>query len=140
MYALRVVLCATRKIALRCIVLDNYLGLSISIRAQREKRFLFGRHGLGLWYSVLAGKCLECGATRRAREEMLALCVPRIAWASVLAACIKVFLLKDLCKKRNDTSPSSAFSSVLVPYDFSALCLPIAVWKVFTAQDSGVLA
>lgn len=97
MYALRVVLCATRKIALHCIVLDNYLGVSISIRAeQRETRFPFGRHGLGLWGYWLANVSSVACSTRRAREEMLALHAPRIAWARVLAACIKVFFIKRL--------------------------------------------
>lgn len=43
------------------------------------------------------------------REELSASCVPRIAWVRVLAACIKVFLLKDSCKKRNDTTFTSVF-------------------------------
>lgn len=96
MYALRAVLCATRKIALHCIVLDNYLGVFISIRAERENRFLFGRHGLGLWGYWQAVFFVSTKRRRRVREETPASCVPRIAWARVLAACIKVFFIKRL--------------------------------------------
>lgn len=47
------------QIALHCIVLDNYLGVSISIRAQREEISI--RLAWAGPMGLLAGKCLERG-------------------------------------------------------------------------------
>lgn len=55
------------QIALHCIVLDNYLGVSISIRAHRERRDFYSV-GMG-WVCGIIGKCLECGVQYETGER-----------------------------------------------------------------------
>lgn len=80
---------AARK--LHCIALSwKITWVYPSALEHREKRFLFGQHGLGLW-DYWWGNCLW--RMRRVREDA--------GPGRVLAACIKNILTKDLFKKRN---------------------------------------
>lgn len=93
---------ATRK--LHCIALFwTIIWVHQSALEHREKRFLFGQHGLCLWDYWRAIVSSPRGV-RDGREKMLTRCVAEDRPGRVTYSLYKSTSSKDLFKKRNNTS------------------------------------